>query len=103
MKWMSFALFACCLTYMAEPETQPVKIELGIVMEYGGNLDGLPIGMTLHFAPKAVSGTYFYHKYCKDIPITGTIEGRAISIQEFDGDKATARFVERVCSARSAI
>lgn len=95
MKWISLALLACSLPCHAGPATQPNQIKPGTVIEYRGDIDSLPIGLTLRVGRDSttVDGCYFYDKYCEDIPIKGKINGRAIRIQEYEGDKATASFV----------
>lgn len=95
MKWISLALLACSLPCNAGPATQPIQIKPGTVIEYRGDIDSLPIGLTLRVGGDSttVDGCYFYDKYCKDIRIKGKIDGRVIRIQEYDGEKATASFV----------
>ena len=43
---------------------------------------------------KTATGCYFYYKYCKDIRVDGTIDGRKIVMHEYDGNgHETGRFV----------
>ena len=96
---LAIVFFMCCVLCLAGPATQPVKPDysLGDVFEYDGDLGGkLSIGMTLRISDdaKTATGCYFYYKYCKDIRVDGTIDGRKIVMHEYDGNgHETGRFV----------
>lgn len=65
--------------------------------EYNGDIDAeLRVGMTLRFAGEGdggVAGAYYYAKYCRDIRLEGTVEGRRISLREYDEKgRQTGRF-----------
>jgi hypothetical protein len=88
---------ACHAADTRNPATQPVRIDTQSAIEYRGDInEKTPIGLTLRFNKdgSAATGTYFYAKYCEDIRIDAKIQGRSISIREFDKNgKQTGQFV----------
>ena len=74
--------------------------------DYIGDLDGKTvIGLTLHQRDgQKVSGSYFYKKYLKDIPLSGEFTGdRDLVLRENDAKGQSAgTFTSPFCGKRSA-
>lgn len=66
------------------------------VHEYTGTMEqGLKIGMGLAFSPdgRTARGTYFYHRFGKDIRVEGEVTNRQVTLREHDAQgRVTARF-----------
>ncbi len=59
--------------------------QVGWVDDYRGVIgDNIKIGISLTISGNDVSGVYFYYRWLKDISVKGKIDGRNITLDEFD-------------------
>ena len=78
-KWLLLAGMAAALTFLNQASSQQPN---GVVQhQYEGNLGQNRIGMTVsREVNKIEGGHYFYQKFLRDIPITGSIEGSHVTL-----------------------
>jgi len=72
----AYAILLCALLSFTLHASQPLHV-------FTGTLGNMPIVLELDLSdPMVVSGRYFYEKYHNDLPLSGVLSGKDLTLEE---------------------